>query len=129
MSYELSDAERDGVLASDGDKQYWHFVKKTADWGEVWVINNGDHRGHVTDEGVKLLAAWPHPGFIEGQLVGAWKGFEPEKIEVHDFLDVLDEAESGGMEVAVMPTVDGTHLRQPAPVVAGDLREELERIE
>ena len=44
MTYELSDEEKTGVLATSDDKRYGYLVNKAADWGEVFGVKMGDGR-------------------------------------------------------------------------------------
>jgi Protein of unknown function (DUF2750) len=102
MTYELSDEEKAGVLATSDDKRYGYLVNKAADWGEVFALKMGDNWASLTTDDQKYFPIWPHPGFAEGVLTGDWKDAVAEPIEVHDFLDVLARLEELGDEVALV---------------------------
>jgi len=133
MSYELSEQERDGVIASSPDKQYKHFVTKAADWGEVWTISNGSTYGKITDgDGQDYFPVWPHPDYARPLLEeGEWAdaGYEPECVEVHDFLAFCERFEQDGHRVAILLSRENGYVPTEIAPLVQDLRSELDRVE
>jgi Protein of unknown function (DUF2750) len=129
MTYELSDEEKTGVLATSDDKRYGYLVNKAADWGEVFALKMGDSWASPTVEDQKYFPIWPHPGFAADVLTDDWKDAVAEPIEVHDFLDVLARLEELGDEVALFCTPDRDFITVPPKPLQHDLRAALAEIE
>jgi hypothetical protein len=105
MSYELNDEQYETVLADPDAKRYEHFVKRCADWGEVWLLKRGESDWAITrSEGGDSLAVWPHPRYAESCAVGEWDDREPAPVSVDAFLDdFIPALVEDGMRVAVFP--------------------------
>jgi len=129
MTYELSDEEKAGVLATSDEKRYGYLVNKAADWGEVFALRTGDNWASLTTDDQKYFPIWPHPGFAEDVLTGDWKDAVADPIEVHDFLDVLARLEELGDEVALFCTPDRDFITVPPKPLADDLRTALAEVE
>jgi uncharacterized protein DUF2750 len=130
MPYELSDEEREGVYAASNDKQYEYFVKKVADWGEAFTLAKGDAWPSVVDEeGTRRLPVWPHPGFAEESVEGDWAEHEIASIEVHKFLDVLENLHAQGDGLAMFRQPERGFIGVKPSELLEDLMGELERIE
>jgi hypothetical protein len=61
MHKQINQQEQASVLALAPEQRYEHFVKRVADWRELWVLLNkeglcllGDEEGH------EILPVWPH---------------------------------------------------------------------
>jgi uncharacterized protein DUF2750 len=130
MTYDLSDEEREGVLAADDDKQYAYFVKKVADWGEAFVLAKDDTWPSVVDDdGTSYLPVWPHPGFAEESVSGEWAQHEITPVEVHKFLDVLENLHAKGDGLAMFRQPDRGFIGVKPGELLEDLTGELDRIE
>jgi hypothetical protein len=127
MTYELSDQERDGVYATSDEKRYGYFVNRAADWGEVFTLAKGDRWASLEVDGQRYLPVWPHAGFVE---VGEeWTDYEVEAIEVHKFLDVLENLHERGDEIALFHRADGDFITVPPAPLLEDLQAGLDEIE
>jgi hypothetical protein len=129
MTYELSEEEKAGVLATSDNKRYGYLVNRAADWGEVFVLRVGENWASLTIDDQKYFPIWPHPGFAEDALTGDWENAVVEPVDVHDFLGILDKLEERGDEVALFATADGDFITVPPPPLADDLRTALAEIE
>src|SRR3954466_1740962 len=129
MTYELSDEEKAGVLATSDDKRYGYLVNRAADWGEVFALKLGDNWASLTTDDQKYFPIWPHPGFAEDVLTGDWKDAVADPIEVHDFLGILDKLQVPGHEVALSRTAHGDFITVPPAPLADDLRAALAEVE
>ena len=126
MTYKISPEEVDGVLAASDDKQYEYFVKKVADWEEVWSISNGQRWGTLADdEETELLPVWPHPAFAEPSLTGGWKDSKPKSMTLRGFLDHCMRIERDGGAIAILHRANGDYLQVSAPALVDDIRAEL----
>jgi hypothetical protein len=129
MTYELSEEEKAGVLATSDEKRYGYLVNKAADWGEVFALQMGDNWASLTIEDQKYFPIWPHPGFAEDSVTGDWEDAVAEPIEVHDFLGVLERLEERGDEVALFCTAERDFITVPPAPLANDLRAALAEVE
>jgi len=62
-------------------KRYQYFLRKVADFEELWTIvdeNNEISLSHIDNS--KLISFWSAKDFIKSNLSGNWKKHKPEKI-------------------------------------------------
>ena len=85
----------------------------------------GEHR----DRRPRYLPVWPHPGFVEGGVSEAWTDYEVTAIEVHKFLDVLENLHEMGDEVALFRRADGDFITVPPAPLLEDLQAGLDEVE
>ena len=126
MPYELSDEERERVHAGTDEQKYRYFVDRGAGSGQVFTLADGDRWASVDSGGDRYLPVWPHPGFAEECLTGAWADFEANAIQVRSFLDVLENLIDMGDRVALFRRADGDFIMIDPRVLLEDLVEALE---
>lgn len=129
MTYEVSTAEVDGVLAAPDQKPYEYFAKKVADWEEVWPVTNGERRGILIDGEVELFPVWPHPAFAEDSLTGDWGESSPKSMSLEAFLARCAEIERDGGRIAILHQANGDYLETSAFALAEDIRAQMELYE
>ena len=131
MTYRINDKEVDNVLSLDGQERYKHFVKRVADWEEVWGLRNND--GWVTsenNEGEESIPFWPHPEYAHRCATGQWEGNQPTPIDLESFIEEwLPGLEGDAMLVAVFPTPEGKSVHVQPSVLLESLKEELTQYE
>lgn len=131
MSYRINDKEIENVLALSGADRYEHFVKRVADWEEVWSLQ--DINGWVSsenDEGIKSIPVWPHPEYAKLCADEHWKGNNPSSIELQVFIEKwLPGMEKDGLLVAVFPTPSGKSVQVSPTELKKHLQEECEQYE
>ena len=128
MTWELSEAEKQGVYSSVDEKRYAYFVGHVADWGEAWVVQQGDRWGSLTDDGTRYLPVWPHPGFAEENLKGDWVGHEVVSVTVDSFLEWLDALAEMSDGVALFRRAQGDFITVPPEPLKADLQAALDEI-
>lgn len=128
MTWTVNDQEYASVMTLDPPKRYAYWIKRVADWEEVWSLASPD--GWVLmgdDEGRELVPVWPHPRYASAFASGDWEGCEPKAISLDDWLGKwVPGMERDGQLVAVFPTLDGKGIRRFPAQVRDDLEEELE---
>jgi hypothetical protein len=131
MTKEVSDKEFRGVTALSGPDRYSHFVRRVADFEEVWSLRNPG--GWVTmgdDSGRKCVPVWPHKRYAETFIRGDWSDATAAMIELDAWMDRwLPGMTRDGLQVAVFP-VEGEKEQGVVVTPARlqhDLEEELEQ--
>ncbi len=108
---------------------YGYFVNRAADCGEVFTLANGDRWASLEVDGQRYRPVWPHPGFVEEGVSEEWTDFEVKPIEVHKFLDVLENLHEIGDEVALFRRPDGDFISVPPAPLLEDLQAGLDEVE
>lgn len=100
-----SDKELQAVLNLDGPGRYRHFVKRVADFAEVWSLWN-DGWALMGDESAgQLIPVWPHSRYAELCATGQWVEYRPKSISLDDWMKRWIPGMIGdGRSVAVFPT-------------------------
>ena len=131
MTYRINEQEIKGVLALSGQGRYEHFIKRIADWEELWGLK--DNNGWVTsedDDGNKSIPFWPHPEYAKLCAEGQWKGNEETSIDLKSFIEKwLPGMEQDNLLVAVFPTPSGKSVYVQPSCLRENIEEELEQYE
>lgn len=131
MPYKINAREIEAVQALSPAQRYGHFVRRVADWEEVWSLANGD--GWVLmadDEGHELIPVWPHPHYAEALAIGDWAGHQPKPIPLADFLEKwLPGMARDGRRLAVFATREGKGIIVNPLRFKSDLEEACEQYE
>ncbi|MBO6824549.1 MAG: DUF2750 domain-containing protein, partial [Pseudomonadales bacterium] len=62
MTYHITEEEYEAVLKTSSQIRFEHFVKKVADWEQVWSVRNDEGwLVPVAPEGFEYFPLWPHP--------------------------------------------------------------------
>ncbi|MCI5143629.1 MAG: DUF2750 domain-containing protein [Candidatus Electrothrix sp. ATG1] len=131
MSWNLSEQELTSVLSLPGAKRYSYFIKKVADWEEVWSLRNQD--GWVLaagPSGSEIVPVWPHKRFAEACMIGEWKDCKPAVIELSTWMERwIPGMAKDNRQVAVFATPeDKSVVVQPVQLYA-EISEECEQYE
>ena len=97
MPYRINQQQIDNVLALPAAERYGHFIRRVADWEELWGLRAED--GWVTlgsDDGSKCLPFWPHPEYAQLLATSEWRGAAPERLELSRFMSWLPKMEKEG---------------------------------
>jgi hypothetical protein len=110
--------------------RYGYFIRKVANFQQVWLIQGnsqyvtlGDHIEEVS------IPVWPEKEFAELLLTGDWKDFVAQSIEVHEFIDWLDELHSENIKIAGFPLSDFNAIVVNAEEMKNHLLYELQQYE
>lgn len=129
--YAFGKNEINSVLAQPSSTRYSYFVKRVADWGEVWSLS--DLNGLVvyeSSEGVKAAAFWPFKEFAECCAVDMWDKAAAESIELDHFLnELLLEMKEKGFQIAVFPDTSSQSILVDPVRLKYDIEDELDRLE
>lgn len=119
------------VLALNESKRYEYFIKRVADWGQVWSLK--DNTGWVLygdDKDNELVPAWPHPKYAQVCAIGEWQNAIPQAIEIHEWIERwIPGMIKDKRLVAVFPVPTNKGIRVSPERLKVDLERELENIE
>lgn len=107
MPYAINEHHVAGVLALPAAERYGHFIRRVADWQELWGLKSGGWITCGDDNGAKCLPFWPHPEYANLMATSEWDTAIPERIELPHFMEWLPKIESDGYLVAVFPIPSG----------------------
>ncbi len=131
MTWEIHKKEFDNIIKMSGSDRYDYFVRKVADWEEIWGLKSpsGWCLFGSSDEN-QTLPIWPHPRFAELHVSGSFSDSKPELIELDSFISKwLPGMTKDGLLVAVFP---GTEMKsvviEPTKLLE-DLIQETEQYE
>jgi hypothetical protein len=108
VPYTINQQQIDNVLSLPAADRYGHFIRRVADWEELWGLKS--EQGWVTvrgDGGSKCLPLWPHPDYAKLSVAPEWREAVPERIELSRFMSWLHQIEQDGYLIAVFPTPAG----------------------
>lgn len=112
-------------------KRYQYFIKKVADFEELWVLKNDNNDlAFASVEGEIIVPLWSAIEFVNGCLIGVWEKYHPEKIELKDFETlVLSFVESQKALLDIFPVGSKSGFVVTYEEYKRDLEEELENYE
>ncbi len=74
------------VINLPAAERYSYFIRKIADFEEVWgLYDNG--WALLENDGNRLLAFWPECEFAELCALNTWKNYTPRRINLEDFIE------------------------------------------
>jgi hypothetical protein len=88
MAYRLSQKEMEAVSRLNAEARLEHFIKRVADWEEVWSLrNSGGWVLSETSSGHEAAPFWPHASYAKDCAQNEWAGCEPQSIELRAFIE------------------------------------------
>ena len=118
-----SKKEFDEILARKPESRYKYFIRTVVAEEEVWGL--ADEEGwlmlEVDGEQQDALAVFPNPEFAEAfQKAGEFTEFNVEVLDLHEFLEWLEDFETEKIKVAGFPTPDFQSAVMRPEVVMAD---------
>lgn len=130
MNYRVSPKEIEQVSAFDGPARYNHFIKRVADWQQVWGLHADDGWASASSEGIEAFPLWPHPDYAKLQAQGQWQDSVPEPIDLEPFLsEWLPRMQASSVQLAIFPVGNFQAVIVPASQLLQDLTTELSEYE
>jgi hypothetical protein len=83
----MNSKEFEAVIKLTVNKRYQYFIKKVADYEEVWGLYNDGWAITQDESGAVLIPFWPKKEFAEFCATADWKDYISEKIESEEFID------------------------------------------
>ena len=130
MTYRVTQKEIEQVSALDGPARYAHFIKRVADWEQVWGLHTRGGWALADSEGVEAFPLWPHPEYAKLQAQGQWQNYVPEPIQLEAFLgEWLPDMQDKLVQLAVFPVGNFQAVIVPASKLLQDIKAELKNYE
>ncbi|QCR31905.1 DUF2750 domain-containing protein [Lysinibacillus sp. SGAir0095] len=82
----MNNTEIEAVHNLSASKRYEYFIKKVADFGEVWRLYDDGWAISEEVNGNPLMPFWPKKEFANLCAVDEWKNYKAEQIELEDFM-------------------------------------------
>jgi len=127
MTWTLRPEEVAAVVELPAAERYAYFVKRCAEWEEVWGLR--DDRGWVTaedGEGRLLMPIWPHADYARACAENGWENAAPASIELDDWVEGwLSDLETSHHVVSVFPVPTGYGVAAEPDRLRRDLQREL----
>jgi len=127
MSWIMNDKEFESVISLNESERYTYFIKKVADWEEVWSLWSKDGWVLASDDsGHQHVPVWPHERFAAACILDEWAENEPRKIELSDWIErwipgmIRDKR-----IVSVFPAPNGKSISVLPERLKDDLEEEI----
>jgi hypothetical protein len=88
MTYKLDDKQFKAICKKSDDERYDYFMRKVADWEEIWSLSSAEGWVELSDEeGQVCLPIWPHPDFAAKWATGDWSDCKPKAIKLEVWLE------------------------------------------
>lgn len=131
MPYRLEADEFGKIIALSSEERYQHFLKKVADWEELWALSDGE--GWVvqaTSDNRPYITLWPHPEFAKDAVKRFLPGNEVEEIDFEFLLEqCIPLLKREGIAISILPNHEWQAVLLSADQFEADLREEMTNYE
>ena len=95
--------EIEGVLTCDIRKKYEYFIKKVADFEEVWSLRDEDGWATLGTEDKVFFPIWPKKEYSELCTSDEWKNYHSESIELNEFIEEwIQNLKRDGIRITIM---------------------------
>jgi hypothetical protein len=114
------------VFSIPANKRYEYFIKKVADYEEIWGLYNNGWAISEDNAGNKLIPFWPKSEFALMCANHHWENYETSKIKLEEFINEwLPDMKRDGIKPSIFYNNIDSVVRDIDDLLA-DLEEELE---
>jgi Protein of unknown function (DUF2750) len=130
MSFIVNEKEFAAVSKLGAPDRYSYFIRKVADWKEVWSIgDDGGWRVYGDDQGNELVPVWPAEAYANACCTGDWQGCKAKSIPLDVWMSRWISGMTGdGRMVSVFALPIGLGIRVDPERLASDISEELQNL-
>jgi len=118
----------ENILKMSESERYDYFVRKVADFEEVWGLSDNGWALLGDNSRNQILPLWPEKEFAQLCAVDKWKDYKPEVIELDNFIEKWIPGMTNDktlVNVFLIPNGKGTTV-SPQDLYT-DLQDELEQ--
>ncbi|WP_148631141.1 DUF2750 domain-containing protein [Bacillus sp. E214] len=83
----MNQKELDSIIKQPSNIRYEYFIKKVADYEEVWGLYDDGWATAQDDDGNMLIPFFPRKEFAEYCAVNEWNNFKAEPIDLNEFIE------------------------------------------
>lgn len=83
----MNQKEFEAVVKLPASKRYEYFIKKVADFEEVWGLFDEGWAISQDDNGNTLIPFWSKKEFAQHCAIADWKNYLPKKIDLDEFIN------------------------------------------
>ncbi len=130
MTYEMHPKHFSSVASLPPRERYDYFIKKVADWGELWGLFDNGWATLADNEEKECMPVWPHEEFARHYATGDWQRFVPRRIELQEWISKWTQRLTDDLrKVAIFPVPAGKCTTAAPDRLRHDLEEELDKFE
>ncbi|QTD40858.1 DUF2750 domain-containing protein [Sporosarcina sp. Te-1] len=123
----MNNKELEVVSKLPASKRYEYFIKKVADFEEVWALFDDGWAVSEDDNGNTLIPFWPKKEFATLCAVEEWKNYKAEQIDLSEFMQTwLPGMKTDGIKPSIFLNNEDSVVIEIDNLVL-DLQEELEK--
>ena len=123
----LNPQEFDSVLKQPSAIRYEYFIKKVADYEEVWGLFDDGWATADDGQGNLCIPFFPREEFAKHCAAAEWSRYKPKSIDLHHFIDAwLVGMKKDNVKASVFPTNTNTAIIE-IDILLRDLHTELEK--
>ena len=113
-----------------GNERYDYFIRKIADFEEVWGLFNDGWAMIEDSTGKRGIPFWPEEDFAKLCSKNEWCAYSPKKIELDAFIDKwIPGMKNDGLSLAIFQTPENKGIFVESDLILSDLENELEQYE
>lgn len=121
------DKEIEHVLKVDNRKKYEYFIKKTADYEEVWALRDKDGWATLGLDEKEYFPVWAKKEYADLCVSEEWKGYHSESVDIYEFVEEwIVRLKQEGIRITVMWN-NGSGIDTDWDNLLHDIQTELEK--
>lgn len=118
----------ENIVKMTEDERYDYFIRKVADFEQVWGLNDNGWALLGDDDGNQILPLWPEREFAELCVADQWKNYKPASIQLSNFLEKwIPGMINDKTLINIFLTPDAKGSVVSPPTLKSDLQDELEQ--
>ncbi|WP_312901539.1 DUF2750 domain-containing protein [Chryseobacterium taichungense] len=127
----MNNKEKENILKLEPYKRYQYFIKKIADFEELWTIVDEDGNYALSDvDNHTLISLWTSEEFVKSNLEQGWEKCKPIKLTLDELREELFELiVDEGYLINIFPINGRSGFVVNLNEFIRDLDEELDKIE
>ena len=123
----MRNSKIENVINLTASERYDYFIRKIADFEEVWGLKDAEGWALMGSEEQVLFPIWSEKEFAE---LCKWDNYQPTPIPLNDFIEkLLPKLEKDRIMLAVLPLVKGKGIIRKVQEVKSDIEQECEQYE
>lgn len=124
----INKSKVNNVINSSAEERYSYFIRKVADFEEVWGLYNEGWAMLEDNKEQNIIPFWPEEAFAQLCAEGVWESYQPKPIELNNFIEKwLPGMEKDGKSAGIFYNPEGKGIVVQPDKLLGAIQEELEQ--